>query len=112
VTIQIRKTYKGINPEMLCDEVRDLVQKEGIIVGEAKSQTYTLPSGSTQTRVTVTFNIQGEQQKECGNAYIIDSPAGETKLLLDIDENLFSKEKLSSFQENLDFILGSYELKW
>ena len=115
MTVQIRKTYRGINPEMVRDEIRDLVQREGMMVGEAKVQTYPLPSGSTQSRVTLAFKTQAERtedQKECGGAHIIGSPEGETKLLLDIDENLFPKEKVPSFQESLDFILGSYELKW
>lgn len=117
MTIQIRKTYRGVNSEMLRDEISELVQKEGITVGEANLQTYPLPSGLTQSRVTMVFKTQTgqeEEQKECGGAHIIGSPttAGETKLLLDLDENLLPKEKISSFQENLDFVLGSYELKW
>jgi len=115
MTIQIRKTYRGINPEMLRAEIRDLVQKQGVIVGEAKVQTYPLPSGATQSRVTLVFKTQGEKpedQKECGSAHIIGSPAGETKMMLDLDENLISRERISDLQEGLDFILGSYELKW
>ena len=115
MTIQIRKTYRGINPEMLCDEIRGLAQKQEIIVGEAKLQTYSLPSGSTQSRVTLAFKTQGEKpedQKSCGDAHIIGTPAGETKMLLDLDENLLAQEKISALQEDLDFILGSYEIKW
>lgn len=115
MTIQIRKTYRGVNPEMVRDEVRDLVQKEGITVDDTKVQTYPLPSGATQSRATMVFRTKAERpedQQDCGRAHIIGSPLGETKLLLDIDENHFPKEKLSSFQGNLDFILGSYELKW
>ena len=117
MSTQIRITYRDMNPEMLCDEMRGLVQKQGIIAGEAKLQTYPLPSGATQSRVTMVFKTQTgqeEEQKECGGAHIIGSPttAGETKLLLDLDENLLPKERISSFQENLVFILGSYELKW
>jgi len=33
-------------------------------------------------------------------------------MLLDVDETLFSQEKFSAFQNELDFILGSYEIKW
>jgi len=33
-------------------------------------------------------------------------------MLLDIDETLFPKERLSALQGDLDFILGSYETKW
>lgn len=115
MTIQIRKNYRGANPEMVGDEVQDLAQKQGLIVGEAKQQTYPLPSGSTQSRITLVFKTQAEQQeeqKECGSAHIIGSPAGETKMILYLDEDLLPKERVSAFQEDLDFILGSYELKW
>jgi len=111
MTMQIRKTYMGINPAMLHDEIRDLVQKQGIIASEAKLQTYPLPSGATQSRVTLVFKTQAKQ-KECGSAHIIGSPGGETKMLLDLDENLLPQETISTLQANLAFILGSYELKW
>ncbi|MCK4387773.1 MAG: hypothetical protein KAW00_03280 [Dehalococcoidia bacterium] len=109
MTVQIKKTYSGINPEMLRDEIRDLLQKRGIMVEEAKVQTYALPSGSTQSRVTMVFKA-GEE--ECGSAEIIDLPGGETKLMVDLDERLLSREGISSLQKDLDFILGSYEVKW
>lgn len=110
MTIQIRKTYRGINPEMLCDEIRSLAQKQGIIAGEAKLQTYPLLSGSTQSRVTMVFKTK--DKKECGSTHIVGSPKGEIKMLLDIDEKLLPQEKTSSLQEDLDFILDSYEVKW
>jgi len=101
----------GINPEMLHDEIRDLVQKQGIIASEAKLQTYPLPSGATQSRVTLAFKTQAEQ-KGCGGAHIIGSPGGETKMLLDLDETLLPQETISTLQADLAFILGSYEVKW
>ena len=115
MTTQIKKTYRNLNPGMLCDEVRDLLQKQGLIVVEAESQTYGLPSGATQSRTTLALKTQAEQeknQKECGTVHIMGEQQGETKMLLDIEESLFPKEKLSAFQNDLDFILGSYELKW
>jgi len=115
MTIQIKKTYRGLNPGMLCDEVQGLLQKQGIMTVETESQTYGLPSGDTQSRTTLALKTQAEQekdQKECGRAHILGSPLGETKMLLDIDETLFPQEKLSTFQNDLDFILGSYEIKW
>ena len=60
MTIQIKKTYSGINLEMLRDEIGDMVQKRGIMVEEAKVQTYGLPSGSTQSRVTMVFKVRDE----------------------------------------------------
>jgi len=113
--VQIKKTYRGVSPEMLYDEVRDLLQKQGIVVIETESQTYGLPSGDTQSRTTLSLKTSDEPekgQKEVGSVHILGSPQGETKMLLDIDETLFAKEKLSAFQADFDFILGSYEIKW
>lgn len=113
--IQIKKTYRGLNPGMLCDEVRDLLQKQGIIAVEAESQTYGLSSGATQSRITLALKTRGtheQDRKECGSIHILGSPRDEAKMLVDIDETLFPSEKLSAFQEDLDFILGSYEIKW
>jgi len=115
MTIQIKKTYRGLNPGMLCDEVQILLQKQGIMAIETESQTYGLPSGDTQSRSTLALRTEAEQekdQKECGRAHILGSPMGETKMLLDVDETLCPQEKLSAFQNDLDFILGSYEIKW
>ena len=100
---------------MLCDEIQGLAQRQGIKVGETEVQTYSLPSGDTQTRVMLPFKTQGEQpesEKECGSARIISAPGGETKLFLDLNENLLLEENVSSFQKDLDFLLDSYEIKW
>ena len=115
MTIQIKRTYRGLNPGMLCDEVQGLLRKQGIITVETESQTYGLPSGDTQSRTTLALKTQAEQdrdQKEFGRAHILGSPLGEAKMLLDIDETIFPQEKLSAFQDDLGFILGSYEIKW
>ena len=114
--MQIRKTYKDVNPELLYDEIRDFTQKQGAIIGEAKLETYSLPSNSSSfiSRGTLTFKIRGEPgkaEKECFTAHIVGSAKGETKLMLDIDEKLFPQEKVSALQDDLDFIFGSYEVK-
>ena len=110
MAIQVKKTYRDINPEMLCDEIRGLLQKQGVVVVETETQTYGLPSGDTQTCITMVFKMQDE--KECGDAQIISSPGGETKLLIDLNDNLLLKENISRFQEDIDFVLDSYEIKW
>lgn len=115
MTVQIKKTYRGLSPGMLCDEVRGLLQKHGTVVVETESQTYALASGDTQSRTTLALKTPADQekdQKEFGSVHILGSPQGETKMLLDIDETLLPQEKLSAFQGDLDFILGSYEIKW
>ena len=110
--MQIRKTYKDVNPELLYDEVRDFVLKQGVIIGEAKLETYTLSGGSAHiVRGTLTFKVQGEPEKECLRAHIVGSAIDETKVMLDIDEKLFPQEKVSALQDDLDFIFGSYEVK-
>jgi len=114
--MQIRKTYKDLKPDLLYDEVRDFVLKQGVVVGEAKLETYSLPSNSSSfiSRGTLTFNIRGkpgEVEKECLRAHIVGSARGETKLMLDINEQLFPQEKVSALQEDLDFIFGSYEVE-
>jgi len=114
--MQIRKTYQGVNPELLYDEVRDFVQKQGAIIDEAKLETYSLPSDSSSfiSRGTLIFKVQvesGKAEKECLRAHIVGSAKGEIKLVLDIDEELFPREKASALQDDLDFIFGSYEIK-
>jgi len=114
--MQIRKTYKEINPELLYHEIRDFTQKQGAIIGEAKMETYSSPSDSSSfiSRGTLTFKMpdkSGKAEKECLSAHIVGSARGETKLMLDIDETLFPQQKLSALQDDLDFVFGSYEVK-
>ncbi|MDI6815433.1 MAG: hypothetical protein QMC90_05080, partial [Dehalococcoidales bacterium] len=104
-----------VNPELLYDEVRDFIQKQGAIIGEAKLETYALPGGSAHiVRGTLIFNIQGEPgeaERECLRAHIVGSARSETKVMLDINEELFPQQKVSALQDDLDFIFGSYEVK-
>ena len=108
--MQIRKTYKEINPELLYAEIRDFVLKRGASLGEEKMETYALPSDTSSfiTRGTLTFRVQ---EKECLRAHVVGSARTETKVMLDSDDKLFSAEKLSALQGDLDFIFGSYEVK-
>ncbi|GAI64808.1 unnamed protein product, partial [marine sediment metagenome] len=110
------KTYKEVNPELLYDELRDFILKQGAIIGETKLETYSLPTNSSSfiSRGTLTFKLQdkpGKAEKECLRAHIVGSAKGETKVMLDIDEKLFPEDKVSALQDDLDFIFGSYEVK-
>ena len=108
--MQIKKTYTEVNPELLNAEIKDFILKQGTSLGEDKLETYTLPdeSASFITRSTMTFNISG---KECLQVHMVGSVRGETKLMIDVDEKLFPKEKQSALQADIDFIFGSYEVK-
>ncbi len=114
--MQIRKTYQALKPELLYDEIRDLVLKQGPTAAETKLETYSLPTDSSSFiyRGTLTFEIQdasGKTCKECLRVHIVGSDKDETKLMLDIDEKLFSEKKVSALQDDLDFVFGSYEVK-
>lgn len=108
--MQIRKTYKGVNPELLYAEVRDFVPMQGASLDEQKMETYALPNDTSSfiTRGTLTFTIQGQ---ECLRAHVVGSIKTETKVMLDINEGLFPAEKVKALQEDLDFVFGSYEVK-
>ncbi|MFH1169593.1 MAG: hypothetical protein V1691_02750 [Chloroflexota bacterium] len=113
--MQIRKTYKEVNPELLYAEIRDFTLKQGVSLGDAKLETYGLPDDSANfvSRGTLTFKARGKtgQEKECLIAHVVGSVRTETKLMLDIDEELFPKEKASALQADLDFIFSAYEVK-
>ena len=112
--MQIRKTYQEVNPELLYDEVRDFVLKQGTIIGESKLETYLRPDDSSSFvfRGTLTFKVQAGQaktEKECLRAHIVGTVKGETKVMLDINDELFTQEKVAALQDDLYFIFGSYE---
>jgi hypothetical protein len=113
--MQIRKTYDGINPDLLFDEIRDFVLKQGLVLGEKKIETYVLPTDSAKfiARGTMTFNAPGESDapvQQGVRAHIVGSASGETKVMLDIDDKLFPPDKIAALQDDLDFIFGSYEV--
>ncbi len=110
--MQIKKVYREVNPGLLYDEIRDFVQKQGVSIGDAKLETYSLPNDSSSFiyRGTITFK-GGKDDKECLRAHLVGLPRDETKLILDIDEKLFPQNKITALQEDLDFIFGSYETK-
>jgi hypothetical protein len=108
--MQIRKTYKEVNPELLNAEIKDFILKQGTTLGENKLETYTLPNDSSTfvSRSTMTFKMN---DKECVRVHMVGSIRTETKLMLDVDEACFPKDKLNALQADLDFIFGSYEVK-
>ncbi len=114
--MQIRKTYREVNPELLYDEIRDFAVKHGAEVGENKMETYSQAADSSSfiTRGTLTLTVTDaatKAHKECCRVHVVGSARGETKLMLDIDERLFTSEKVSALQSDVDFIFGGYEVK-
>jgi len=111
MTAQFKKTYRDINTEMFLDELRALLQQEELLTGEEKLQTYSLPSGATQSRVTLSL-ITRTGQKLCGSAHIMGTPTGETQMLMSFDESILSQEIINSIQESIDLVFDAYEVKW
>jgi len=114
--MQIRKTYREINPDLLYNEVKDFTLKQGAILGQTRIETYSLPTDSSSfiTRGTLTFKVRDESaktEKEFCQVHVVGSARGETKLILDIDEKLFAKERIAALQEDIDFIFNAYEVK-
>lgn len=112
--MQIRKTYREVNPELLFYEIRDFIRNQGAALSEAKLETFSLPTDSSSfiSRGTLTFKVQDpadKTEKECLRAHIVGSARSETKLMIDFTDGLFPKEKLAALQSDLDFIFGSYE---
>ena len=110
--MHIRKTYSEVNPELLYAEIRDFVLKQGVSLAENKLETYTLPdqSASFVSRGTLTFMVRDGSsgaEKECLRV----SRWVEKKLMLDVDDKLFSQEKLSVLLDDLGFIFGTYEME-
>jgi hypothetical protein len=106
--MQIRKTYKDISPTLLYNEIKDFVLKQGLIREQDKMETYSIPGDSSSFihRGTLTFTVQG---KEALRAHIIGSEKTETKLMLDSVDELFPAKKITELQEDLTFMLGSFE---
>jgi hypothetical protein len=108
--MQIRKTYKEVNPELLYAEIRDFILKQGVSLDEQKLETYALPSDTSSfiTRGTLSFK---SQEKQCLRAHVVGSVKTETKVMLDIDEKPFPQQKTDALLNDLDFIFGSYEVE-
>lgn len=112
--MQIRKSYREISPELLYNEVRDFVQKQGVVIDKSKMETYSLPGDSSTfiSRGLLVFKTRDESGKpgrECFTAHIIGSARGETRVMLDIDEALFPAEKVAALEDYLTFFFSSYE---
>ena len=111
--MQIRKRYREVDPKLLYDELRDFILKQGAIIGDEELETYSLPSDSSSfiSRGTLIFKTPGKPEEECIRAHIVGSARDETKLMLDINETLFTEGKVSALQADLDFIFNAYEVQ-
>jgi len=110
MAVQARKTYRKLSPEMLYDEIRDLLGRHELRLENNRLQTYSVPSGDTQSRVAAA--ILTDKDKVCGNVHIIGSPGGDARMTLDMDESTVSGESIEALKADIDFMLGAYEVRW
>jgi hypothetical protein len=110
MTVQARKTYRKLSPEMLYDEIQDLLSRHGLEVEDNRVQTYGVPSGATQSRVAA--NITTKNHKVCGNVHIIGSAGGDARMTIDLDESLVSADASEALKSDIDFMLGAFEVRW
>jgi hypothetical protein len=108
--MQIRKTYKDINPTILYNELKEFIQRQGVTLDQNRLETYSMPTDSSSFvyRGILTFKIKGQ---EALRAHIIGTDRGETKLMLDSNDALFSKEKIAELEDELNFMLSPFEPK-
>ncbi len=106
--MQIRKTYKNINPALLYDEIKEFVQRQGVTLGQNRLETYSMPTDSSNFvyRGTLTFQ---SQEKEALRVHITGTNQGETRLLLESRDELFPEEKIAALEDDLNFMLGPSE---
>jgi hypothetical protein len=107
--MQIKKTYREINPNLLYDEVKEFVQNQGLSPDQNKMETYSIPTDSSifTYRGTLIYKIQG---KEALKVHILGADKGETKMMLDSNDQLFAPDKVAALVADLEFMLGSYEI--
>lgn len=114
--MQIRKTYRDVSPQLLYDGIRDFIVKQGLVLGESKLKTYSVSGNSSAFIYSgrLSFNVSaksGAKGNEGVIVHIVGSDRAETKVMFDIDDALFPREKVAAFTDDLEFIFGVYEIK-
>ena len=114
--MQIRKTYREVSTQLLYDGIQDFFLKQGLALGESKLKTYSTPGNSSAFVYSGMQSFKsgakaGTEGKEVVIVHIVGADQTETKVMFDIDDGLFPKEKVAAFTDDLEFIFGTYEVK-
>jgi hypothetical protein len=114
--VQIRKIYQSVKPELIYEQIKDFAIKQGTVIQDAKLYTSAKPDDTSLFvhRGTITFSMEGgpeKSAKECLTVHLLGKDKGATRVIFDIDEKLFTQERLKALLSDLDFIFGSYEVK-
>ena len=108
---QIRKTYTGVNPELLLAEIRDFAVARGLRLIDTKLETYTLPDDSSSfvTRGTLVFSPGKDSEQESLRVHIVGSTREDVKLMMDVDEAKLKDADIKALMEDIDFIFSERE---
>jgi hypothetical protein len=111
--VQIKKTYRNLKPNLLFDEIKDLGLKQGLVVKDTITGSYAMPDDTSSfiTRGTIVFQLSGKSADECLNVNVVGSEKTESRVLFDVNEKFFPKEKVEAIVSDLDFLMGNYEVK-
>ena len=114
--MQVRKIYKNAKPESIYEQIKDFALKQGTVIKDAKLYTSASPDDTSLfvSRGTITFSMEGGPEKsamECLTVHLLGSDKGETRVIFNIDEKLFTQERLNALQSDLDFMFCSYEVE-
>ena len=55
--MQIRKTYRDINPTILYDEIREFVLRQGVTLDQNRMETYSMPTDSSTLYLPGNFDL-------------------------------------------------------
>lgn len=110
MSVQVNKTYRGLNLELIYDEVRDLVSRRGLVAVRSTIQTYGVSSGATQSRVTMP--IRTSDGRDCGSLQILGATNGDARMSLEFDDTIVSSEAIKAVHSDIDFMFGPHEVQW
>ena len=114
--MKIKKIYQKVKPDLVYEQIKDFALKQGTVIQDAKLYTSATPDDTSLfvSRGTMTFSMEGGPEKSaklCLTVHLLGSDKGETRVIFDIDEKLFTEERLKALQSDLDFMFESYEVK-
>lgn len=118
--MQIQKRYKGINPELVYEELRDILQRHRAVIDQQKSFKEQPAGGGLRGTLVAKFPVEVErsgllgtrkelEEREAISARILGMTEGVTSLLIRIDESVVARGNISEMMSDLDFVGKPYE---
>jgi hypothetical protein len=118
--MQVQKRYKGINPELVYDEIGDIVSRHGGTVVKEKSFKETPVGGGLRGTLLASFPVESKkggfwgesritEDKEAISSRIVGMTDGITSVIIKLDEAIVPRATISEMLSDLEFMAGPYE---